>query len=66
MTPMTKALEAQLPHLIDLFHSAPAMKRMGRRRDIVGAATYFLSEASAYTTGADVLITGGLHGGRIL
>jgi len=66
MTPMTKGLEEQYPHLIDLFHSAPPLKRMGRRRDIVGAAIYCLRDASLYTTGADIPITGGLHSGRIV
>jgi sorbose reductase len=62
---MTKALGEQYPHLLQLFHSAPPMKRMGKRDDLTGAALYLLSDASTYTTATDLLITGGLHAGRI-
>jgi len=41
------------------------MKRIGNPNDVTPAAVYLLSDASAYTTGADILITGGLHAGRI-
>lgn len=41
------------------------MKRIGNRNDLTGAVIYLLSDASKSTTGADILITGGLHAGRI-
>ena len=41
------------------------MKRIGNPNDVTPAAVYLLSDASAYTTGSDILITGGLHAGRI-
>jgi NAD(P)-dependent dehydrogenase (short-subunit alcohol dehydrogenase family) len=41
------------------------MKRMADRVDLKGAAVFLLSDASAYMTSADLLITGGMHAGRI-
>jgi sorbose reductase len=64
-TDMTKVLGAKYPELISIFNSAAPIKRMGDRRDLKGIVAYLLSDASAYTTGADVQVTGGLHAGRI-
>lgn len=41
------------------------MKRMGDLADLKGAAVYLLSEASGYMTGGEMLVTGGLHAGRV-
>lgn len=41
------------------------MKRIGTSDDLTPAVIYLLSDASAYTTGTDIPITGGLHAGRI-
>ena len=62
---MTRNLREQYPHLIEIMHQAPPMKRIGNPNDLIGAVIYLLSDASAYTTGSDILITGGLHAGRI-
>jgi NAD(P)-dependent dehydrogenase (short-subunit alcohol dehydrogenase family) len=40
------------------------MKRMGDKTDLKGAVVYLLSNASAYMTGGELLITGGMHAGR--
>jgi sorbose reductase len=64
-TDMTKVLGVKYPELISTFDSAAPIKRMGDRRDLKGIVAYLLSDASAYTTGADVQVTGGLHAGRI-
>ena len=64
-TDMTRSLRQQHPHLVEIMNSAPAMKRIGNRNDLTGAVVYLLSDASSYTTGADLLVTGGLHAGRI-
>jgi len=64
-TPMTEALREEFPHLVKIMQNAPPMKRIGNRNDLTGAVIYLLSDASKYTTGADILITGGLHAGRI-
>lgn len=62
---MTKSLRAQRPQLVELMHSAPPMKRIGNRNDLTGAMVYLLSDASTYTTGTNIQVTGGLHAGRI-
>jgi sorbose reductase len=64
-TDMTQLCADQQPELYSVFQSAPPMARIGETGDITGAVNYLLSEAAAYTTGADIPITGGLHGGRI-
>lgn len=45
--------------------TTPPLARIGKFNDVTGAAVYLLSDASAYTAGADIPITGGLHIGRI-
>jgi sorbose reductase len=44
---------------------APPNQRLSQQSDLVGAAVYFLSDASVHTTSADIAITGGLHAGTI-
>lgn len=63
-TDMTGKVGAERPVLMEFFTTAPPMKRIGEKTDLMAAAVYFLSDASAYTTGADLPITGGLHAGR--
>jgi sorbose reductase len=58
---MSMALLQQRKEMADVFVNAPALKRMGDRTDLKGAAVYLLSDASAYMTGSEMLITGGLH-----
>lgn len=62
---MTQKQREQFPDLVEIMHKVPPMKRIGEPDDLTGAVVYLLSNASAYTTGADMLITGGLHAGRI-
>ena len=62
---MTQNLKKQYPHLVEIMHKAPPMKRMGTPDDLTPAIIYLLSDAAAYTTGTDIEITGGLHVGRI-
>lgn len=62
---MTRTLKSQFPHLVEIMNRTPPMKRIGNTDDLTGAAIYLLSDASAYTTGSDILVTGGLHVGRI-
>jgi len=63
MTDMTLAISDTRPGLANVFVDDPPMKRMGDRTDLKGAAVYLLSDASAYMTGGELLITGGLHAG---
>jgi sorbose reductase len=37
---------------------------MGDRKDLKAAAVFLLSDGSSYMTGAEMLITGGIHAGR--
>lgn len=64
-TDMTADLGVQYPEIIALFEKEPPLKRMGDRRDLKTPVILLLSEAGAYTTGSDLLITGGLHLGKI-
>ncbi|KAF2727934.1 short chain dehydrogenase [Polyplosphaeria fusca] len=64
-TDMTELCAAQQPELYSVFNSAPPIGRIGETSDITGVVNYLLSDAAAYTTGADIPITGGLIGGRI-
>nr|KAK5442922.1 hypothetical protein LTR18_005599 [Exophiala xenobiotica] len=64
-TDMSRSLREQHPHLTELMHSSPPLRRIGNRNDLTGTAVYLLSDAASYTTGADITVTGGLHAGRI-
>lgn len=44
----------------------PPLRRMGDRSDLKGAVVYLLSDASAYQTASDILVTGGIHAGRLM
>jgi len=46
-----------LPHIVD----PVALKRIGEPEEVVGAALYFASAASSYTTGACLTIDGGVR-----
>lgn len=63
LSPMTKALEQENPQLLKMFEQSIPLKRLGVPQDLTPAVTYLLSDASSYTTGADFLITGGIHAG---
>lgn len=66
MTDMTLNLVEKYPHLGHIMANEPPMRRMGDRTDLKGLAVYLLSEASAYTTSEDHLVTGGIHTGRLM
>lgn len=53
------------PQRVELMNRAPPLKRIGNRNDLTPAIVYLLSEASSYTTGTDIEISGGLHAGRV-
>ena len=55
------SLLEQRKEMADVFVNGAALKRMGDRTDLKGAAVYLLSDASAYMTGSEMIITGGLH-----
>jgi sorbose reductase len=63
-TEMTKDLAIARPELLKVFNSPP-LGRIGDRADLKGVVGYLLSDAAAYTTGTDVLVTGGVHCGLL-
>ncbi|KAL5601605.1 hypothetical protein FOBRF1_009138 [Fusarium oxysporum] len=64
-TDMVKPILAANEQMSHIVQTTPALKRAGWRNDITPAVIYFLSDASSWTTGVDMLVTGGLHGGRL-
>ncbi|KAL9114835.1 MAG: hypothetical protein Q9227_001078 [Pyrenula ochraceoflavens] len=55
---MNARLQEQDPHLAKIMNIAAPVGRMGQRDELTGAAVYLLSDAAAYTTGADLVIDG--------
>lgn len=66
MTDMTLDLCERMPHLRHIMTTEPPMRRMADRTDLKGLVVYLLSDASAYQTSEDTLVTGGIHAGRLL
>lgn len=64
-TEMTNRLAATNPTLLSVFNSAAPLQRIGDRADLKTVVAYLCSDAAAYTTGTDILVTGGLHAGRL-
>ncbi|KAJ0374160.1 hypothetical protein COL26b_007563 [Colletotrichum chrysophilum] len=65
-TDMTLDLCNRYPHLGEIMNTEPPMRRMGDRTDLKVPVVYLLSNASAYHTSDDILITGGIHAGRLM
>ncbi|KAH8691882.1 short chain dehydrogenase [Talaromyces proteolyticus] len=63
-TAMIEGVMERFPSLAALMRDDPPLGRIGNRADIKGAVAYYLSDASSYVTGNDILVTGGLHVGR--
>lgn len=60
MTDLMADIDEVRPDLAEIVTTEPPMKRMGDITDLKATALFLLSEASAYITGAEMLITGGL------
>lgn len=56
---------AKGPQEAEQLEISPPLKRLSNQNDLTGAIIYLLSEASRFTTSADIPITGGLHAGTI-
>lgn len=63
-TEQTKVVRESNVKIAEIMFNAPPLMRIGTTGDLVGAVVYLLSDASSYTTGTDIAITGGLHVGR--
>lgn len=66
LTDMTIDLCDQYPWLAEIMMNEPPMRRIGDRTDLKVPVVYLLSDASAYHTSDDILITGGIHAGRLM
>ena len=64
-TEMSRPTSETNPVMRDVFEKAPPLGRRGQVSDLAGAAVWLLSDAGAWTTASDFLITGGLHGGSM-
>lgn len=64
-TEMTKGLALTQPELLPIFNSAAPLGRIGDRADLKAVVGYLLSDAAAYTTGSDILVTGAMHAGQL-
>jgi NAD(P)-dependent dehydrogenase (short-subunit alcohol dehydrogenase family) len=53
------------PHRVELMNREPPLKRIGNRNVLTPAVIYLLSDASSYTTGTDIQISGGLYAVRV-
>ena len=58
---MLASLGVADPQLVQRFEGDPPLKRTGNRLDLKLPVVHLLSDGCAYTTGSDLLITGGLH-----
>lgn len=63
-TELAAVLIDERPAIGKHFNLEPALRRIGDRTDLKCGAVYLLSEASAYMTGGELLIDGGLRAGR--
>lgn len=55
----TDVTKAWTPEFFQIHQTVTAMRRIGQAEEIVGAALYFASDASSYTTGALLRVDGG-------
>ena len=58
---MNLSLATQRPELFKIFQEAPPLGRVGTPEDLQMAALYLLSDASAYVTGQDLVVDGGMQ-----
>ncbi|OAA63462.1 NAD(P)-binding domain protein [Niveomyces insectorum RCEF 264] len=65
LTDLTIELCDRMPWLAEIMTTEPPMRRIGDRIDLKVPVVYLLSDASAYHTGDDLKITGGIHAGRL-
>jgi sorbose reductase len=60
---MTRDNAVRFPRLTDMYHNSPPVRRIGQPSDLTPLVALLLSEAGGFTTGADFVVTGGLHAG---
>jgi len=60
VTEMTKFVAEKYPEAIESWNNSTMMARMGLPNELNGAVVYLMSKASSYTTGEDILVSGGM------
>ncbi|KAI9041758.1 SDR family NAD(P)-dependent oxidoreductase [Aspergillus affinis] len=63
MTPLLARLQGEKRVTLDWYREGAPLQRLGVPEDLTPMVCYLLSDAAAFTTGADMLVTGGLHAG---
>ncbi|RVX74850.1 hypothetical protein B0A52_01127 [Exophiala mesophila] len=64
-TELTRNLAVTNPELMSRFRASTPMGRVGQREELKGIVGYLMSDAAAFTTGTDILVTGGMHAGHL-
>jgi sorbose reductase len=64
-TYQTRVVRDAAPEKASVMWSQPPLGRIGEADELTGAIIYLLSDASTYTTGADIICSGGIHVGRL-
>ncbi|XEV01217.1 hypothetical protein FSHL1_006504 [Fusarium sambucinum] len=62
-TPMLARLQGEKRAILDWYEKGAAVQRLGVPEDLTPMVCYLLSDAAAFTTGADMLVSGGIHAG---
>ncbi|KAH8434538.1 SDR family NAD(P)-dependent oxidoreductase [Aspergillus melleus] len=64
-TPLLARLEGEKRATLDWYKEGAPLQRLGIPEDLTPMVCYLLSDAASFTTGADMLVTGGLHAGPV-
>ncbi|KAJ6084959.1 hypothetical protein N7499_004588 [Penicillium canescens] len=62
-TPLLARLQGEKRATLDWYREGAPLQRLGVPEDLTPMVCYLLSDAASFTTGADMLVTGGLHTG---
>ncbi|KAM0219155.1 hypothetical protein ACHAQD_006677 [Fusarium lateritium] len=65
-TPLLARLQGEKRAILDWYANGAPVQRLGVPEDLTPMVCYLLSDASSFTTGTDMLVTGGLHAGTAL
>jgi NAD(P)-dependent dehydrogenase (short-subunit alcohol dehydrogenase family) len=57
-TPLLARLEGEKRAILDWYRDGSPLQRLGVPEDLTPMVCYLLSDAAAFTTGADMLVTG--------
>ena len=63
---MLSSLAVANPALVQRMQNDPPLKRVGNCLDLKVPVVHLLGDGAAYTTGSDLMVSGGLHLERLL